>query len=63
VALKVLENGYDMSIVGNRALSKMFCPPFAELVINVHVEGLAGWWCFGKCIGDVAAKANVVNGS
>ena len=51
MALKVAKDGDDISF-RNRRPFEMIDPPFIELVVDFHVEGVFWWWGFGKSIGD-----------
>ena len=59
VALEVFGDWDDVSLRDGRK-AKALSPPFLELGVYLHVEGVFWWWCFGKGIANINTKANVI---
>jgi hypothetical protein len=47
----------DMT-VGNRSKAFSFDPPFSELVVDGHIEGILGWGGFGESVSGVGTKGD-----
>ena len=48
--------------VGNRSEAFSFDPPFSELVVDGHIEGILGEGGFGESIAGVRTKGDRVFG-
>ena len=50
-------DGEDMA-GGNQSEAFSFDPPFSELVINGHIEGVIGQGSFGEGVASIGAKGD-----
>jgi hypothetical protein len=57
VALESVIDGEDMT-VGNWSEAFSFDPPFSELVVNGHIEGILGGGGFGESVAGVGTKGD-----
>lgn len=57
VALKSVVDGEDMT-VGNWSEAFAFDPPFSELVVDGHIEGILGGGGFGEGVAGVGTKGD-----